>query len=403
MERNFNILVFLRKGKINEHNEAPIHARIILSNSRVELSLRNKIDVDRWDNEKGKVKGTKEDARMINEMIDSFRYKVRKIYNRLVDDEEVFDAEIIKNIYLGRDKKNKTVVEQYNDVVRSMKERVGIDYTASTIEKYENSLKHVKEFMQHQYQVNDKLIRRLDYYFISSFEQYLKVNAKQCQSSVYKHIQRFRKTVTQAMMEGVIDRDPFIGFKTSKGKSERDFLSPDELRILEEKKFRSLRLMEVKDAFVFSCYTGIAYVDFASLSKNNIVIGIDGTKWINGHRQKTKTKYSVPLLPQAMSIIEKYKDHEKVKDENTLIPVISAQKTNSYLKEIAEICGINKNLTFHIARHTFATTVTLTNGVPIETVSKMLGHQSITTTQIYSKVVETKISEDMNKLRKKYS
>ncbi|MBN2681128.1 MAG: site-specific integrase [Bacteroidales bacterium] len=403
MEKTFGVLVYMKIAKPDKNGCCPVVGRITVDGKRQEIYLKIKVHPDQWDASKGRIRGTREEIRFMNETIDSFRAKVLKIYQNLINNDEIIDVDILKNIYLGVDKKSKTVIKQYEEMLELMKERLGIDYTESTLEKYENTLKHVKDYIAYRYEVKDKLIKKLDHQFINAFEHYLKVKANNSQSSVYKHIQRFRKAINISIAEGVIDKDPFIGFRTSKGKSDREFLTRDELERIEKKELRITRASEVRDAFIFSCYTGIAWVDVTNLTRDNIIIGIDGNRWITGYRQKTKSRYSVPLLPKALAIIEKYKDHPKVKEESMLLPLITAQKTNSYLKEIADLCEINKNLTFHVARHTFATTVTLTNGVPIETVSKMLGHQSITTTQIYSKVVETKVSNDMNELVRKLS
>ncbi len=205
--------------------------------------------------------------------------------------------------------------------------------------------------------------------------------------------------INMAIRNEWIERDPFAKFQARFIRNDREFLSQEELAAIEVKEFKILRLQWAKDLFVFSCYTGLAYCDVMGLTKENISIGIDGDYWIMTSRKKTNQPVRVPLLPKALELIEKYKSHPKALVMGTVFPVLSNQKLNAYLKEIADLCGITKNLTFHLARHTFATTVTLTNGVPIETVSKMLGHTSIRTTQIYAKVIEGKISEDMKKLK----
>lgn len=214
-----------------------------------------------------------------------------------------------------------------------------------------------------------------------------------------KHIQRLRKMVTLSYKMEWIDKDPFIRFKPSYIRNDREFLRKDELQAIEEKQFAIERLQIVKDLFVFSCYTGLSYIDVMQLSKENVQLGIDGNKWVITSRQKTDKKVRIPLLIKAEEIINKYQGHIKAKSSGTLFPVISNQKLNSYLKEIADIAGVKKNLTFHMARHTFATTITLSNGVPIETVSKLLGHTKIATTQIYARVLEHKVSTDMNVLK----
>ncbi len=198
-----------------------------------------------------------------------------------------------------------------------------------------------------------------------------------------------------------LEKDPFENFKVTLKQVDREFLTEDELLKIESKEFYLPRLAQVRDIFVFSCYTGLAYIDVAKLTSDNIRKGIDGELWINIHRHKTDTPSNIPLLPKAVEIIEKYKDNAAVVNKAGILPMLSNQKLNSYLKEIDDLCGIQKNLTFHLARHTFATTVTLTNGVPIESVSSMLGHTSIKTTQIYAKVVQKKVSEDMKALKLK--
>jgi site-specific recombinase XerD len=183
---------------------------------------------------------------------------------------------------------------------------------------------------------------------------------------------------------------------------EREFLSQEEVLTIYTKQFKTERLNLVKDIFVFSCFTGLAYIDVKNLTKSRINIGIDGGKWIFTHRQKTETASHIPLLPIAEEIIQKYKEHPQCVNEDKLLPVLSNQKMNGYLKEIADICEIDKNLTFHLARHTFATSITLSNGVPIESVSKMLGHKNLRTTQHYAKVLDKKVSEDMAILKDRF-
>lgn len=216
-----------------------------------------------------------------------------------------------------------------------------------------------------------------------------------------KHLERLRKVINLALRMEWMVKDPFSKFSLRYNKVERTFLHPDELKRIENKTFEIQRLEYVKDLFIFSCYTGICYIDAMNLTPDDIVLGLDGDYWISISRQKTHQKSKVPLLPKAREIIDSYQGNPRAKFRGKVFPLISNQKVNAYLKEIAIICEVDQNLTFHLARHTFATTITLSNGVPIETVSKMLGHTRITTTQIYAKVVEKKVSEDMKKLKRK--
>ena len=222
-------------------------------------------------------------------------------------------------------------------------------------------------------------------------------------NTAVKYIKNFHKIINICLANGWLTKDPFANYKSKVKEVIREYLTEREIQDLMEKELVSDRLELVRDIFIFSCFTGLAYIDVKQLSNDNIVLGIDGDKWINKNRQKTDTSSRIPILPTAQFIIDKYANHPVCVNEDKLLPIFSNQKMNAYLKEIATVCGINKELTFHIARHTFATTVTLSNGVPIETVSKMLGHTNLKTTQHYAKILDKKISEDMKILKDKFS
>ncbi|MCR9084493.1 MAG: site-specific integrase, partial [Cyclobacteriaceae bacterium] len=221
-------------------------------------------------------------------------------------------------------------------------------------------------------------------------------------NGILKHMERLKKILNLAVKMDLLEKNPFEKYQFKFKRYERDFLDGDELKKLEEKEFANQRLDLVRDLFVFSCYTGLAYIDVASLNKDCLVKS-EGDYWLYTERIKTNTPVKIPVLPKALDLIEKYSDHPRASSKGLLLPVLSNQKLNSYLKEIADVCEIDKNLSFHVARHTFATTVTLKNGVPMETVSKLLGHNKISTTQIYARVVEAKVKEDMGKLKERLS
>jgi integrase/recombinase XerD len=264
-------------------------------------------------------------------------------------------------------------------------------------------------FLKEQYKVSDIYLTSLNYKFVADLELFLRkhtliANQRQMENNtVMKHIERLKKMIKMAIRYEWLDKDPFIAFQQKFHHVDRGYLTEEELKRIEEKAFSISRLQFVKDLFIFSCYTGLAYTDVMHLTPEHIQIGIDKELWLITNREKTDTSVKIPILPVAMEIINKYRNDIKAKVQNRLFPNIANQKLNSYLKEIADICGITKNITFHVARHTFATTVTLTNGVPIESVSKMLGHTKISTTQIYAKVIEKKVGEDMSKLKEKLS
>lgn len=276
-----------------------------------------------------------------------------------------------------------------------MELREGNGFSKGTLKNWHVTLRHLKQFLLEYYQVSDISFRQLDYPFISNLDWFARTKWNCQTNAVLKHMQRLQKIIRMAINRGWIQKNPFENFQCKPQKTHRTFLTQDELNKIETKSFSLQRLENVKDIFIFSCYTGLAYVDIQQLSINNLQIGVDGKQWVYTFRQKTSNKSNIPLLPQALMIIEKYKDYKEPCSQGSLLPTINNSKTNAYLKEIADVCGIQKNLTFHMARHTFATTITLSNGVPMETVSNMLGHTKITTTQIYAKVLENKVSDDM--------
>ena len=238
---------------------------------------------------------------------------------------------------------------------------------------------------------------------MTEFDYYLRAIKNCNNNTTVKYVKLFKKIIRIGLGNGWIEKDPFINYKEKSKEVEREFLKDFELKAIEEKEFSIHRLQQVKDVFVFCCHTGLAYVDVEKLSKQYIVRGIDGGNWIQQNRTKTDTRSSIPILPPAEVILEKYAHDPYCVANGKLLPVSSNQKMNAYLKEIADVCGITKNLTVHLARHTFATTVTLSNDVPIESVSRMLGHRSIKTTQHYAKILDRKVSNDMQLLRKKYA
>lgn len=259
-----------------------------------------------------------------------------------------------------------------------------------------------KGCINEEYNYDDIYVKEVDLKFINRFEHYLKTNLKSCgQNTVTKYVTNLKKIIRICYANDWISKDPFYHWKAKWKKVEREILSERELQILMETELPSQRLEQVRDIFIFCCFTGLSYIDVEKLSDNHIVLSIRGEKWIKINRSKTDTKSSVPLLPAAEKILKKYSSASH-NIQNGLLPVISNQKLNSYLKEIAVICKIDKKLTFHLSRHTFATTVTLANGVPIESVSKMLGHSSLKTTQIYAKVIDKKLMEDMRLVASKY-
>lgn len=381
----------------------PIYARVTVDGRRVEISLKRWIKPSDWNGSKGMAKGSREEIKSLNHYLDEVQARIMECYQEMQVQKRLITADAIKSMFLGTDQKDFTLcklVDYHNQAMRDT-------LAWGTMKNYFTTQKYIHRFLKERFGTTDMFLSELSYKFITDFEFYLRnYKPKDHQkplgnNGVMKHLERFRKMVTMAVKMEWVSRDPFDKYQLKFHRVDRDFLNHEELEEVENKDFKIVRLQWVRDLFVFSCYTGLAYIDAMNLTPSNITIGIDGEYWLSTCRQKTDQPVRVPILPKAWEIIEKYKTHPRALQKGSVFPMISNQKLNSYLKEIADLCGIEKNLTFHLARHTFATTVTLCNGVPLETVSKMLGHSKITTTQVYAKVVEKKVSEDMQALRVK--
>ena len=398
----FGIQFVIRKHRIKK-GTAPIYARVTVNTSRCEISVKRRILVSSWNNGKGVATGKSPDITSLNAYLEQVRSQLAGHYQDLVSSRKKVTAEAIKNRFIGFDESEKTLMEliDFHNI------RMDSNLKWGTQKNYFTTKKYVELFLKKKLRKSDIYLSDLNYKFISDFEYFLRKykpedhHRPMGNNTVMKHIERLRKMINMAVRMEWIEKDPFSLFKAKFIKKEREFLSADELKTIEQRSFEIERLQQVKDIFVFSCYTGLAYIDVMRLTPNNIRKGIDGMNWIYTQREKTSTPVRVPILKKAQEIIDSYRNHPQSKLKGTLFPNFSNQKLNSYLKEIADLCGIKKNLTFHIARHTFATTVTLSNGVPIESVSKMLGHTDLRTTQIYAKVVEKKISDDMTLLQRK--
>ncbi|MGV3458864.1 MAG: site-specific integrase [Flavobacterium sp.] len=399
-KNTFGIQFIIRMPKPQKSNQATIYARITVNGRRAEISLKQKVEPKDWDDVKGRAKGKREEIIKLNSHIERVRTIIADGYNDLVQQRKAVTVDRVKSLFVGGEEDTMTL----SKLVAYHNQEATYKLALGTIKNYHTTQKYIERFLKEKYKRNDIALSELNYRFVMDFESYLAAYVPQDHqkplnnNGIMKHIERLRKMVNLAITLDWLSKDPFASYKKHFDKVERECLSSEELSNLIKKQFTIQRLQQVCDMFLFSCYTGLAYIDLVELTSDNIVKGIDGGLWISISRAKTDTCVRVPLLPQAKELIEKYRDDPRAQHSGTAFPVISNQRMNGYLKEIADICGITKKLTFHIARHTFATTVTLSNGVPIESVSKMLGHTSIRTTQIYAKVIESKLSEDMGKL-----
>lgn len=400
----FGVHFLIRPDKMKE-GKAPVYARITVNTDRILIALKEWIDPRSWDERKGSGKGTKEETRSLNNYLSEMRTELGECYRELQLKKKCITAEDVKNTFLRLEEAEHTLTSLY--AFHNEKEKHKLN--ENTLSHYETTQRYLTEFVKKKFNKKDILLKEVNYKFLVDFENFLRdykplKNKKPIgNTGAMTHLIRLKKMLNLAVALDWLTKNPFVSYKVKVQHQERGFLSIDDLRKMERKKFTLARLDYVRDVFVFCCYTGLAYIDVINLTPSQLTEGIDGCQWIRTQRQKTKTLVNAPLLPQAVKILTKYKDDFRAQAEGKLFPVMTNQKMNSYLKEIAELCGIEKNLTCHLARHTFATTVTLSNGVPIETVSKMLGHTKISTTQIYAKVVEQKISDDMIALQKRLS
>ena len=405
MSSSFGLCFFIRKSKEKEADEFTVFIRITVNGTRCEISTQRKFKNLKWNAGAGRLAGKGELIKEYNAYLDTLQQKIFEAKRQLIEKGEMVTAAKIKNIYVGRpeEKEQHLLLKIFLYHNTQIELLAGQEYSVNTLKKYRTTYHHTKEFLKEKYGLDDIEVEELKFEFITEFQFWLKVVHKCNHNSTIKYLTNFRKIINRCLKNGWLVKDPFYGFSMAKKEVERVALTEFELKTIEKKEFGIERLAMVKDIFLFSCYSGLAYADVLKLKRSDIIIGIDGTEWISIRRQKTDTSSRIPLLPPALRILEFYKDHPQCKLSKRILPVLSNQKMNSYLKEIADGCSIIKTLTYHIARHTFATTVTLCNGVPIETVSKMLGHKDLRTTQHYAKILDKKISDDMQFLKTKFS
>lgn len=385
------VLFYLQRNRTNKKGKCPLRCRLTFLKKRKQFSTGLFINPNYWKSKQQKSIQLNEST-FINNKLNLIRQELNQAYLYLQVSNKIFDVEDIYSKYKGESiKSTKTLLEVFKLHNKRLEKLVGKGYSLSTLKKFYETEKHIKSFIKKVYQRNDLLLEKLTLKHLDDLEFYLKDSLGHKQITINKIIQRVRKIIKLSIAEGFLLRDPFLLYKPKKVKLKIIYLSPSELSELENYTFRQVRLVEVRDLFIFCCYTGLAYQEMSSLTRKHIIKWKDENLWISMYRKKTDRKINIPLLPKAISILEKY---------NFELPSISNQKMNSYLKEIAEIVGIDKNITHHIARKTFATTILLYNNVPIEIVSKLLGHAKIRTTQEhYGEILQSRLSEEMRKLK----
>lgn len=393
--------IYVKETRKGKNGEAPIYLRITVNGARAEIATGKFINPDLWDKSAERAAGRSDGARTINASLTSLLGKVEKYYSALdTKDERISVSQIISELK-GKGVSQVTLIQAYEYHKARLDELSGIDYAEATVKKYGYSLDNLKKYILEKYKKPDIRLWDLDNRFIEGYNTFLKTTEKMKHNSAVKNLKNLIRVIHISMANKWINQNPFEDFSCNYVSNDRGYLTIEEINALYNKNLTIDRLAKVRDVFIFQIYTGLSYIDMYELTEDNIQIGIDGGRWIVTNRKKTGVRSSIPLLPRATEIVEKYKVDPYCLAYKKLLPVCTNQRMNGYLKELADICEIKKNLTTHLARHTFATTITLTNGVPIETVSKMLGHSDLRTTQIYSKVIDRKIADDMRALIEK--
>jgi len=401
MNKTFNLLFFLKKSKIKANGTVPIYLRITIDGKPKEISSKRNIFPEQWDNKLQRLSGRSPEAKAMNDYLKTFEQEIYEAHHQAMKDKTPVTSSLLKAKVTGTEQNRRMLIPIFQEHNRRMQTLVPDEYAQGTVDRYETSLSHTQDFLNWKFSTSDIDISEIDFAFITDYEFYLRSEKGNANNTAVKYIKNFQKIINICLKNEWLNKDPFVKYETKLKEVERDYLSQIELQTIYNKNFVTPRLALVRDIFVFSCFTGLAYIDVKQLTNDNISIGIDGSKWIFTKREKTEGPSNIPILPIAQEMIKKYAEHPKCLNENRVLPILSNQRMNSYLKEIADVCGITKELTFHVARHTFATTVTLTNGVPMESVSKMLGHKSIKTTQHYAKILDKKVSDDMQMLKYK--
>jgi integrase len=403
IEKSFGLMFFLKTPEKKE-NLRVLYLRITVDGLAKEISTKRRWDVTRWNQKAGRAIGNKEDAKSLNYYIDSICTRISNYRTDLINHDHTITSEKLIDFVKGNNVSKAKVLEEFQahnlEILALVKKK---EYAIGTYERYVTARSHVAQFIKYKYKREDLEFRELNFDFVKDYELFLKVVRNCANNTALKYISNLKTIVLRAIAKDIISKDPFKLFKRKKIKCNKQPLSTAELLKLENKVFSTERLSEIRDVFIFQCYTGLAYIDAYQLKPSDIQEGIDGSLWIMSNRQKTESKTDIPLLPKAIEIMERYKNHPICIARGSVLPVKSNQKMNEYLKEIAILCELTSTLNTHKARRTFGSTVTLKNGVPIHIVKEMMGHQSVKQTEEYAITEQESIGIEMKQLKEKLS
>ena len=395
---SFRELFFLKKTKLLKNGEASVCMRITVNGTRVENNIRKSIDPALWSQAKETARGKSRRACDLNTYIEEARIKLYQIFCELEQQNRPVTAHLLQELFFGQEKPEEVrtllgTMQEHNDQCRAL---VGTDYALITVRRYESCRRYLAELIRQRYGKEDLPLTEVNGELVRAFAFYLKTEKGCQQNTVIRYMKCLKKVTNLARANDWMAKDPFLGIRFHEKEVVREFLTMDELQTIYRKEFPLERLTLVRDVFIFAAFTGLAFIDVQQLAPEHIVRDNNGNLWIRKPRQKTKNMCNIPLLDIPQEILRKYADHPTCRKKGVLLPVPCNQKMNSYLKEIADICMIRKNLTTHTARHSYATSVCLANGVSLENVAKMLGHSNIKMTQHYARVLDSSILRDMN-------
>ena len=405
IQETFSIIFWIRKSKTNVEGKCPLHCRITINGERAEISLKKFVSSDKWNSKEEEVSGKGTDVKEINDYITKVRHDLNRTHTKMLNDGKIISAKNIRNEYLGVSEKQTGLIEIAQSCLSYVKNEIGKSYAKGTVKNYFTTVKHLEEFVKAKYKSSDIDIRQVKPNFILDFKQYVtrkKEEGQMCHQNGYiKHFQRIKRIINYAIMNEWIDKNPFQKIKEKPIEKEKVYLTKDEILKIESQNLPKDGLGVTRDMFLFCCYTGLSFCDLIDLSRSNISLGIDGRKRIHIKRNKTNIDSIIPVLQQAEQILTQYINLPCEYNSGRIFPSITNQCYNRNLTSILGKCKINKSISSHKARHTFATTICAENGVPIDTTAKMMGHTNLKTTKIYYQTTDERMGRDIDALEEK--
>ena len=396
--QTFNVLFFIRKTKLKKSGETPIMLRITIEGQLTELQLKRDVMPTQWNQAKERCTGKDATSMEINRYLESVKLRLLDIHREMEDAGKFINPMEVKRRFLGLNEKHMMFFEIFQEHNDKCRELIGKDYAKVTISRFDTCLRYFKEMALKKYHLKDIPMKEISHAIIQDYIHFLKAQKDLQENTVIRYMKVVKKITNMALANDWMEKDPFINIRFHEQEVHKEFLTKEELETMQNKVFDVPRLDLVRDIFLFQCFTGLAFIDVSELKAEHLVSDNQGKA-----RQKTQVMCNIPLLDIPLAILEKYEGNPLAKKKGTLLPVPCNQKLNSYLKEIADLCGIKKNLTTHTGRHTFSTIVALANNVSLENVAKMLGHTNTKMTQRYAKVLDQSILRDMQNVRESFS